>query len=101
MITFCQIWQAIKIHYFVSILHVINLRMVAYAENAHNVACPDLGKTFKFKIRMSQKGTSAQIFPQFWDVFGENPLLHVLILAKPVFKINETLFLGLQTYHPP
>jgi len=34
-------------------------------------------------------------------VFGENPLLHVLILAKPVFKINETLFLGLQTYHTP
>ena len=33
-------------------------------------------------------------------VFGENPLLHVLILAKPVLRINETLFLGLQTHHP-
>ena len=33
-------------------------------------------------------------------VLGENPLLHVLILAKPVFKINETMFLGLQSYHP-
>ena len=81
-----------------SILHVINLRMVAYAENAHNIACPDLGKTFKFKTRMSQKGTSAQIFPQFWDVFGENSLLHVLEMAKPVFKINETLFLGLHPF---
>ena len=72
--------------------------MHACAENAHNVACPKMIKTFKFKIRMSQKRTSAQIFPQFCDVFGENPLLHVLILAKPVLKINETLFLGLQTY---
>ena len=60
-----------------SILHVSELHMRECAKNAHNVACPDLGKTFKFKIRMSQKGTSAQIFPQFWDVFGENPLLHV------------------------
>ena len=75
--------------------------MFECAKNTHNVACPDLGKTFKFKIRMSQKGTSAQIFPQFWDVFGQNPLLHVLILAKHVFKKNETLFLGLQTYHTP
>ena len=64
----------------------------------HLVACPDLGKSFKFKIRISDFGTVAQIFPQFWDVFGQNPLLHVLILAKPVFKINETLFLGLHTF---
>jgi hypothetical protein len=33
--------------------------MVACAENAHNVACPDLGKTFKFKIRISDFGTVA------------------------------------------
>jgi len=59
MITFCQIWQRDIFHYFVSILHVIHLQIVAYAENAHNVACPVLGKTFKFKIRISDFGTVA------------------------------------------
>jgi len=59
MITFCQIWQAIKIHYFVSILHVMHLCMHACTENAHNVACPKMSKTFKFKIRISDFGTVA------------------------------------------
>jgi len=54
----------------VSILHVIHLCMHACAENAHNVVCPDLGKTFKFKIRMSQKGTSAQMIMPVWTILG-------------------------------
>ena len=59
MITFCQIWQRDFFHYFVSILRVIPLCMRACYENAHNVACPVLGKTFKFKIRISDFGTVA------------------------------------------
>ena len=39
-------------------------------KNAHNVACPDFGKTFKFKIRMPQKGTCTQIILQIWAILG-------------------------------
>ena len=59
MITFCQIWQRDFFHFFVSILRVMHLHLIACYENARNIACPDLGKTFKFKIRMTQKGTCA------------------------------------------
>jgi hypothetical protein len=45
--------------FFVSILRVIHFHLIACYENVHNIACPDLGKTFKFKIRMAQKGTCA------------------------------------------
>ena len=100
MITFRRIRRRDFFHFFVSILHVSEFHMFECDENSRNVACADLGKPFIFEIRNPIFWTVAQIFPQFWDVFGQNPLLHVLILAKPVFKINETLFLGLQTYHP-
>jgi hypothetical protein len=59
MITFRQIWQANKFHFFVSILRVIHFHVIAWDENAHNIACPKNGKIFKFKIRKSQKGTCA------------------------------------------
>ena len=57
MITFCQIRRQNIFHFFVSILHVINLQTGVCAENAHNVACPKNGKTFILEIRKSKKGT--------------------------------------------
>jgi hypothetical protein len=39
-------------------------------KNAHNVACPQNGKTFISKIRMAQKGTCTQIILQIWAVLG-------------------------------
>ena len=77
-----------------SILHVSELHLREYAKHAHNVACPDLGKTFKFKIRMSQKETSAQIFPQFLGILGQIIVLHVPKMDILVYKINVLLFLG-------
>ena len=68
-------------------------------KNTHNIACPDLGKTFKFKIRMSKKGTCAQIIMQFWAILGHfGPFWAILghfgpfyvpILAKAFFQKQE------------
>jgi len=70
MITFCQIRRREFFIFFVSILRVIYFHMFACYKNTHIIACPDLGKTFKFKIRMSQKRTCAQIIMQFWVILG-------------------------------
>jgi hypothetical protein len=59
MITFRRIRRRDIFHYFVIILHVSELHMREYAKNAHNIVCPDLGKTFKFKIRNVNFGTVA------------------------------------------
>jgi hypothetical protein len=63
-------------------------------KNTHNIACPDLGKTFKFKIRMSQKGTCAQIIMQFWVILGRFGPFYVPILAKAFFQKQECLKKG-------
>jgi len=48
--------------------------------------------------------TGLSHFGSFWAILGpflgENPLLHVLKMAKHFFNINETLFLGLHTFQP-
>lgn len=70
MITFRQIRRRDFFSFFVSILRVIKLCMHSCYENSHNIACPKNGKTFKFKIGKSQKGTCAYIIMQFWAVLG-------------------------------
>jgi len=66
MITFRQIRRRDFFSFFVSILRVIKLCMHSCYENSHNIACPKNGKTFKFKIGKSQKGTCAYTIMQFW-----------------------------------
>ena len=43
---------------------------------------------------MSQKETSAQIFPQFLGILGQIIVLHVPKMDILVYKINVLLFLG-------
>ena len=77
-----------------SILHVSEFHTRACIENAHNVACPDLGKTFILKTRNANLGTIIQTFLHLGVFLGENPLLHVPKTDMLVFKLNESLFLG-------
>jgi len=53
-----------------------------------------MGKTFKFKTRMSQKGACTCGFGPFWAILGENTLLHVPFWDILVLILNETPFLG-------
>ena len=70
MITFCQIRRR-EFFIFLWAYCVSYIYACVYVmKNAHNIACSDLGKTFKFKIRKSQKGTCAQIIMQFWAILG-------------------------------
>ena len=89
MITFRRIRRREFLHFFVSILRVIVFIVQKMSKNAHNVASPQKGKPFKLKIRMSKKGTSAQIIMQVWAIFGQNRRLHVPNSAKPFFGKQE------------
>jgi hypothetical protein len=59
MITFRRIRRRDFLYFFVSILRVMNFCMHDFREKRQNIACLVLAETFIFKIRMSQKGTSA------------------------------------------
>ena len=68
--------------------------------NAHNVACPQNGVSFKIKTRMSQKGTCTCGFGPFWAILGENALLHAPFLDFLVLILNVLLILGPRTFYP-
>jgi hypothetical protein len=100
MITFCQIRRRDFFIFFVSILRVINLRTGVCAENAHNVACPKNGVSFKIKIRKSKKGTCNRAFlpkmaQKCINIWIDVPFLDFLILI-----LNVLLILGPRTFYP-
>jgi hypothetical protein len=68
--------------------------------NAHNVACPQNGVSFKIKTRKSKKGTYDRAFSSKMAQNGPKLHVHAPFLDFLVLILNVLLILGPCTFYP-